>query len=127
MHNPTKAMAWLSLNPDAAALFVRRALQAALDNEPKADEAHTEVNVLLYETPQAQPSVLVTVDMPEEDTGSALLALLRRPSGTFAWTNTRADGDCITGSLGGEVWVKILLLDDGLLHVVVEPRAVIVM
>lgn len=127
MYNPTKAMAWLYSNPHAAALFVRRALQAALDKEPKADEIHTEVNVLLYETPQAQPTVLVTVDIPEEDTARGVLAFLRRPSGTFVQTNTRADGDCVTGGLGGEAWVKIVLRDDGLLHVVVEPRAVIVM
>jgi hypothetical protein len=127
MYNPTKAMAWLYSNPHAAALFVRRVLQAALDKEPKADVIHTEVNVLLYETPQAQPTVLVTVDIPEEDTARALLSFLRRPSGSFARTNTRTGGDCITGSLDGDVWVKVLLLDDGLLHVVVEPRAVIVM
>ena len=127
MYNPTKAMAWPYSNPHAAAVFVRRALQAAFDKKPKADVIHTKVTVLLHGTPQAQTNVRVTVNIPEEETGRALLAFLRRPSGTFARTNTRTGGDCVTGSLDGDVWVKILLLDDGLLHVVVEPRAVIVM
>jgi hypothetical protein len=48
MFDATMAMAWLNLNPDTAAIFVRRALKAALDKEPKADVIHTEVNVLLY-------------------------------------------------------------------------------
>lgn len=122
MFDSNMAMTWLYLNLDTAALFVRRALVAALDKEPAADVIHTQVNVLLYETPQAQPFVAVTVDIPEAETASALLKFLRGGSGKFARLKTDAGNDCVTGSLGGEVWLKIRVLDDSLLHIEVETR-----
>jgi hypothetical protein len=117
------AMAWLILNPDTAALFVRRSLQAALDKEPKAKVIRTEVNVLLYETPQAQPFVDVTVNVPEQETAWSLLAYLRAGNGVFERRETRPGKYCIATSLGRNASLKIDLLDDGLLHIDVEPRA----
>jgi len=98
MYPAIMAMAWLYLNPDTAALFVGRALQAA---------------------------VAVTVDIPETNTAKELLPYLRTPTGTFERTRTtRTGSDCIVWILGGELWLTILLLDDGLLHVVIQPRDV---
>jgi hypothetical protein len=123
VYTPRMAMAWLILNPDTAALFVRRALQAALDKEPRADVIHTEVNVLLYETPQAQPRVAVTVGIPETDTARSLLNFLRAGEGAFERLKTSAGNDYyVAGCLGREIWLKIQLLGDGLLHIDVETR-----
>jgi len=123
MYTATMAMDWLNLNPDTAALFVRRALQAALDKEPKADVIRTGVKVLLYETPQAQPFVDVMVNVPERDTASSLLLHLRAGNGWFERRETRLGRYCVTGTLGRDVVLKIHVHDDGLLHIDLEPRA----
>jgi hypothetical protein len=123
MYTAAMAMAWLILNPDTAALFVRRALQAALDKEPKAEVIRTEVNVLLYDSPQAQPFVDVTVNVPEWDTASSLLMYLRAGNGSFDRVETQSGKYCVAGRLGGNALLKIDVLDDGLLHIDVEPQA----
>ncbi len=128
MYTAGMAMAWLYSNPRTTAAFAERALQAALDKEPKAEMIHTDVNVLLYGIPPLEAYVAVTVHIPERKTAKELLPHLRTPTGTCTPTSTfervksiPTGSDCVVWVLGGELWLTILL-DDGLLHIVIQPR-----